>query len=218
VTAGESAESRGADTAHGTPRYAVCIIGADPVLLERIRASLGGSPFDFISTDPPHRHVDLYVAPASAVAGLVEKGPPVIAWGATAEMRAAFLSGCEDFLRDPWTPQELGLRAHAAIGRSERRFRFPWGELSFDGQHVCTPGGLANLTFHESVILMKLLRARGRPVPREALAYAIAGAPQRAPSRAIDVHVAGVRRKVRGLVPAAGRFIQCVRGQGYMVP
>jgi DNA-binding response OmpR family regulator len=205
-------------SAPGTPRYAVCMVGADAVLLERIRASLRGSPFDFLPADPPHRHVDLYIAPASAAPDLVEKSAPVIAWGAAAEMRAAFLAGCEDFLRDPWTPQELGLRALAAIARSARRFRFAWGELSFSGQDLCTPGGLAALTFHESVILMKLLRARGQPVPREALAYAITGAPQRAPSRAIDVHVASVRRKVRGLVPAAGRFILSVRGQGYMVP
>jgi DNA-binding response OmpR family regulator len=190
------------------------------VLLERIRASLKGGPFHFLPPDKAGAGhlVDLYVAHASDARGLTENGAPVIAWGAPHEMRGAFLAGCEDFLKDPWTPQELSLRALAVLSRVQRRFHFPWGELSFEGRTLSTPRGPAALTFHEHAVLMTLLRARGNPVPRDALAYAISGAPLPAGSRAIDVHVAGVRRAVRRLVPEAGRFILCVRGQGYMVP
>jgi DNA-binding response OmpR family regulator len=173
---------------------------------------------------------DLYVAPAALVKDLAAGGTPVIACGPAGLLRTAFLDGCDDYLRDPWTPEELGLRALAVLARGARRCRFPWGEISLEGQRLCTPGGTVPLTFHQTRILAALLRARGRPVPRAALAHAMGRAPgasggpgaPRAPgrpmSRAIDVHVAALRRCMRAAVPASGRFIVCVRGQGYMVP
>ena len=146
------------------------------------------------------------------------RGVPVIAWGPTELMRSAFLAGCDDFLRDPWTPEELALRAHAALSRAERRYSFPWGEVAFEGKDLRTPGGLAALTLRESRILGTLLRNRGRAVPREALAYSLGDAPPLPASRAVDVHIVAVRKKIRCVMREAGRFIVCVRGQGYMVP
>jgi len=187
---------------------------------ERIRASLRRSPFHFLTTGEPlpADEAELYVVPAAEAQGLPGRGVPVIAWGPAELMRTAFLAGCDDFLKEPWTPEELGLRAHAALSRAERRYSFPWGEVSFEGKDLRTPGGLATLTLQESRILRALLRNRGRPVPREALAYSIADAPPSRASRAVDVHIVAVRKKVRGAAGEAGRFIVCVRGQGYMVP
>lgn len=189
-------------------------------MCERIRASLRRSPFHFLITEEPipADEADLYVVPAAGAPGLPGRGVPVIAWGPVELMRTAFLAGCDDFLKEPWTPEELGLRAHAALSRAERRYSFPWGEVSFEGKDLRTPAGLAVLTLHESRILRALLRNRGRPVPREALAYSIADAPPSRASRAVDVHIVAVRKKVRCAVRDAGRFIVCVRGQGYMVP
>jgi DNA-binding response OmpR family regulator len=81
------------------------------------------------------------------------------------------------------------------------------------------------------VILRALLRQRGRPVPRAALACLLgaanreggksrkgAGSSASVESRRIDVQVSALRRRVRAVVPEAGRFIVCVRGQGYMIP
>ena len=189
-------------------------------MCERIRASLRRSPFHVLTTNEPvpADEAELYVVPAAEWQGLPGSGVPVIAWGPAELMRGAFLAGCDDFLREPWTPEELDLRAHAALSRSEKRYSFSWGEVSFEGRDLRTPGGLAVLTLHESRILRALLRNRGRPVPREALAYSIVDAPPSRASRAVDVHIAVVRKKVRAVMPGAGRFIQCVRGQGYMVP
>ena len=133
-------------------------------------------------------------------------------------MRTSFLAGCVDYLRDPWTPEELSLRALAALARVKKGYRFPWGEIAFEGNDLRTPGGPLRLTLHESRILRMLLRARGAPVPRPALAWSIGRGRGRAGSRTIDVHVSAIRRKLRLAVPAAGRFIVSVRGQGYMVP
>jgi DNA-binding response OmpR family regulator len=162
--------------------------------------------------------VDLYVAPAATAATLPRNGPPVIACGSAALMRTAFLAGCEDYLRDPWTPEELSLRALAALARVKRLYRFPWGELSFEGNDVRAPGGLVPLTLHESRILQMLLRARGSPVPRLALAWSTGKAPSGPQSRAIDAHVSAIRGKLGAAVRGAGRIIVSVRGQGYLVP
>ena len=162
------------------------------------------------------------MVPAQAVGELPAGGTPLIACGPPGLLRTAFLAGCDDYLRDPWAPEELGLRALALLARTRRRYQFPWGAVSFEGTNLRAAGGLITLTLHESRILEALLRARGRPVPRAALTYAVGRARGEAPgsgrSRAIDVHVAAIRRKVRGAVPAAGRFIVCARGQGYLVP
>jgi hypothetical protein len=196
------------------------IVGCSPIVCECIRASLRRSPFHVLTTDEPvpADEAELYVVPAAEWPGLPGCGVPVIAWGPAELMRGAFLAGCDDFLKEPWTPEELDLRAHAALSRAEKRYLFSWGEVSFDGKDLRTPDGVAVLTLHESRILKALLRNRGRPVPREALAYSMADAAPSTTSRAVDVHIVALRKKVRCVVPEAGRFIQCVRSQGYMVP
>ena len=197
------------------------LVGFDPVHCERVRASLGRSPFHFTPTDEPltDDEVDLFVVPVRQVGSLPQGGVPVIACGPASMMRSAFLSGCADYLKEPWAPDELALRAEAAIARQVRCWEFPWGDVRIDAGTLRTPGGHTPLTHHESVILRALLRQRGRPVPRAGLACLLGGGPAgNAASRSIDVHVSSLRRLVRAAVPAAGRFIVCVRGQGYMIP
>ena len=216
----------------GKTRYAVQLIGCDMVLFERVRASLGRSPFHFIPVEesasgtrrnePQAAHADLLVAPAELslrIAGAPEAHPPIIAFGPPGLLRPAFLAGCADYLKDPWTPDELSLRALNVLARLRGRFVFPWGEISFEGTNLVTPGGLVGLTHHESRLLGALLQNRGAPVSREALGYVLWGKPGSKRSRAIDAHLSAVRRKVSAVLPGKGRrFIISVRSQGYMVP
>jgi len=203
-------------------RFTVQMIGFDSVAFERVRASLRGSPFHFslvgspdnLPADPP----DLFVAHVKDLNEISTTATPVIACGSAGLLRSAFLSGCADYLREPWLPEELELRALAALSRVSRRFEFPWGTVCFEGKDLRTPAGLVPLTFGESRLLRLLLRARGEPVPRAAIAYELWGNPARAAGRAVDVHAASIRKKVRNVESRAGRFITCVRGQGYMVP
>lgn len=162
--------------------------------------------------------VDLFVVPAANVENLADGGVPVIAYGPAGLLRGAFLAGCIDYLREPWTPDELALRAESALSRQRECYRFPWGEARFEGDTLCAPGGRASLHHAEAVLLRALLRRRGQPVPRAALASLAGPAARRPGSRCIDVHLSAVRRRVRAVAPEAGPFIVCVRGQGYMVP
>jgi hypothetical protein len=195
------------------------LVGCPPVLGERIRASLRRSPFLFLSSPEPlpPDDVALYVLHVQEASAVAARGVPVIAWGPANGMRMAWLSGCEDYLREPWGPEELELRAQAALARAARRFSFPWGRIGLEGDELSTPGGAISLTRHESTVLAALLRARGKPVPRAVICYALTGKPGSERSRAIDMHVSALRRKIRQTVPEAGRFIVCVRGRGYMV-
>ncbi len=197
-----------------------------------MRASLRRSPFVFLGSDEPlpPECADLYVVPAARVRDLPRHGLPVIAAGRAELLRSAFLAGCADYLREPWTAEELALRALGAMARGARRFTFPWGELSVESNRLDSPAGPIRLTWHESRILAALLRSRGDPVPRQALAYAAGVSPGRGStppsstprtrpaSRAIDAHVCSIRRKVRAAIPQADPFIVCVRSQGYLIP
>ncbi len=189
-----------------------------------MRASLARSPFLFLDSEEPRpaAEVDLYVAPAALAGELLGRGrsalPPVIAFGPAALLRTAFLAGAADYLREPWTPEELALRAIAVLGRTRARLAVPGGAMTLDGCTLDTPAGRVPLSFHEAAVLAALVRGRGAPVPRDALGYALWGRPGRPGSRAIDAHVAALRRKLSAAAPggAAPRIV-AVRGRGYMV-
>jgi DNA-binding response OmpR family regulator len=178
----------------------------------------------------PQDEVDMYLAPADAAIGLLSGSPaerqgraqpvsiPVIAFGPAALMRSCFVAGAADYLRDPWSPEELSLRALSVLQRTQRRFRFPWGSLVLDCTSLDTPSGMLCLTHHESRVLRALLLGRGAPVPRQAISYFLWGNPGPAGSRAIDAHVAALRRKISAVAPEAEKFIRAVRRQGYMIP
>jgi len=131
-------------------------------------------------------------------------------------MRAAFLAGCADYLREPWTPDELALRAERVLARQASCFQFPWGRVRWEGDRLLTPRGEVALSRRQAVLLRALLRSRGRPVARAALGGLLGPGAGRA-SRRVDVHVSAIRRRIRAVQPGAGAFITCVRGQGYMV-
>ncbi|MCX7039114.1 MAG: winged helix-turn-helix domain-containing protein [Spirochaetes bacterium] len=202
--------------------YTIAFIAADRVLVERIRASLARSPFRFLASEapPPPGEADLYIVPAEAMGSLaLDAGVPVIACGPPNLLRSAFLAGCADYLREPWSADELGLRALRLLERGRDRYAFPWGELSFEGNDLRTPAGLVSLTLRESRVLKQLLAARGSAVPRDALACRVWGKPAAPGSRALDMLVASIRGKLIGAIPAAGpRFILAVSGEGYMIP
>lgn len=164
--------------------------------------------------------MDLQLIPAALVGSLpLAPGLPTIAYGPPNLLRSAFLAGCADYLRDPWTAEELALRALAVLSRLRERCAFPWGEVSLEGCTLLTPAGPVALRPIESRILRQLLASKGETVPREALVLRAWGRPARASSRSLDMHIASIRKKVIGAVGAAGpRFISAVRGEGYVIP
>jgi DNA-binding response OmpR family regulator len=81
-----------------------------------------------------------------------------------------------------------------------------------------TPTGSCLLGTQEQTILRLLAANRGEPVSREVLYYGIWGKPALERSRVVDMHVASLRRKLRGLFGASTDHIRTVRGVGYLMP
>jgi hypothetical protein len=157
---------------------------------------------------------------AAELAALKASGAKVLAYGASGLLRAAFLAGCDDFLKEPWSPEELECRLER-LARAQplgASATLTWGELTLRGGRLCSAGGEINLSYPESRILAVLLARPGEAVSREVLAYAAWGRPCTAGSRALDMQVAGLRRRLRGLSgPEHGPAvrIRALRGTGY---
>ncbi len=163
----------------------------------------------------PAGESDLWIVPAGTAAGVVAaaRGAPVIAHGPPNLLRAAFLAGCVDYLREPWTPGELAVRASAALERSAAP---GLGGVRLEGTQLSGPRGAAELTGHQAAALRLLASRPGVPVDRTALAWAVTGRPPASGSRSVDVQVSALRAKLERVAPGGPR-IRAVRGRGYLL-
>jgi DNA-binding response OmpR family regulator len=75
-------------------------------------------------------------------------------------------------------------------------------------------GRSVRLTESEFCLLSALVAADGATVTREALLQAMWRSTWCGPSRTVDVHVAGLRRKL-GDSARAPRWVETVRGEGF---
>lgn len=161
----------------------------------------------------PGPPIDLYVLPAGLFLDLpADSRPfPVFAYGWAGLMAECFRQGASDYLRNPWSLEELEARALRFL---RIRIRIGSSDLEFSGRVLSLAGARAELTESEYRIARILALNLNRPVPRDALAMALWGRP-RTGSRAIDVHISSLRGKLDGLQPGAARFLTCSRREGY---
>jgi len=127
--------------------------------------------------------------------------------------------GADDYLSKPFEPEELVLRIEAILRRA-RRARpatgavVALGRCSFDPDRgeLVVDGEPARITEAEVSLLRRLARTPHEPVDRLELIHDDAD-----PSgRAVDVQVTRLRRKIEA-DPKAPRYLQTVRGVGYML-
>jgi DNA-binding response OmpR family regulator len=152
-------------------------------------------------------------------------GAVVVGYGPPEHLRAAFLAGCDDYLKDPWDAVELGCRLErcrqgsgaAAGGAPAGDYQFSWGTVHLGELAVCAGAQCSSVSLPEYRILAALLRHRSEPVPREVLYYAIWGRSGQGRSRVVDVHVSSLRRKLLGLFPESAGCLRCLRGAGYLL-
>ena len=137
---------------------------------------------------------------------------PVIVAGPAEELRDAFLWGCADYLRVPFAPAELEVRVMRSVRPRELRFLSPWGEYGLEGMLLRLPDADAvRLTAHQARLARILMENRGHVLTRRALCIALWGHPSSEGSRALDVQVSALRRKMGHDV------IRAVRGEGYCI-
>ncbi|MGE0450509.1 MAG: response regulator transcription factor [Vicinamibacterales bacterium] len=124
-------------------------------------------------------------------------------------------SGADDYVTKPFAVSELLARIGAVIRRNSADPSpvLSIGDVSVDtsARRVERAGRLVDLTAREYAILEFLLRRRGTLVTRRTIEEHIYADDCEVGSNVIDVHVAGLRRKL-------GRtLVQTRRGQGYLI-
>lgn len=148
----------------------------------------------------------------------------VSAKGEEAEVVAGLELGADDYVTKPFSPRVLMARLRAVLRRREEeasedpldsRLRLGGESLDIDAErHVVRSGGRKiDLTLTEFRLLHFLAQRPGFVRTRDQIVSAIRGEGTVLSSRAVDVHVASLRRKLG----EAGSVIETVRGVGYRV-
>jgi two-component system phosphate regulon response regulator OmpR len=131
-----------------------------------------------------------------------------------------FEIGADDYLAKPFEPRELVARIRSILRRvpapaDETTTVIQLGEFSYTPERLelIGPAGPVRLTSAEARLLQTLAGQAGTPISREALKRRsqLGGN-----LRAIDVQVTRLRRKFEP-DPKAPRYLQTVRGQGYVL-
>jgi two-component system phosphate regulon response regulator OmpR len=149
-------------------------------------------------------------------------GVPILmltAMGEPEDRIAGLERGADDYLVKPFEPRELLLRIESILRRVPKP-NLPveplrLGRLVFDPerQELRENDRIVRLTSVELALLSALANSPGTPLTREALidqTGALGG------DRAIDVQVTRLRRKIEP-DPREPRYVQTVRGKGYML-
>lgn len=145
---------------------------------------------------------------------------PIIMLTAKAEEAdelVGFALGVDDYVRKPFSVKLLLARISAVLRREQtatpQRDLLAAGRVTLDhGRHEVTVDGTSvELTATEFRILSTLMNAKGRVMSREQLIEATLGHGAAVTNRAMDVHIAALRKKLG----AAADCIQTIRGVGY---
>lgn len=155
----------------------------------------GGFPIFFSPTLPAagsgsYEELDAVVVPAQRFLGLapLHVPVPVFASGPPSLLAECLSAGCADYLREPWSIDEIEARLARYSGGSSG-----WldDNGSWDGTTLTGPGGQQTLSPGLSALLSLLLANRGSCVPREALSAVLGSAGNH--SRSIDMQVSRLR-------------------------
>lgn len=140
------------------------------------------------------------------------------AMGETEDRITGLTYGADDYLCKPFDPRELLLRLKAILKRShgqDEEFSLSLGSVSYDIHlnRLERQGDPIALTTVESCLLKIFARHRGKTVSREDLVSEYEGELN---PRTIDVQITRLRKKIED-DPKIPRYLQTVRGKGYML-
>ena len=134
-------------------------------------------------------------------------------------------AGADDYLPKPFEPRELLLRIGAILRRAApppmpeaAPKTLTLGEAHFDilRGELRRGDDVIRLTSTEQALMRVFSRKPNEPVSRSRLAEELGGTAGEVQERAVDVQITRLRRKIE-VDPKAPRYLQTVRGSGYML-
>jgi len=142
----------------------------------------------------------------------------VVVYGPAHLLRLAFQRGAHDYLKDPWTAEELFVRA-ATRGTGRLLFEVAGWRLALEGNSLSTGDRRQQLTAAEARLLAFLVQRQGRTVSVVALAQQLYGDGQAPPSRVLATLISRLRGHLRRLtaLPESNPIL-ALRGEGYRLP
>ncbi len=183
------------------------------------RGKLGSFAFDLIV-------LDLMMPGESGLSFAADlrkrSGVPILmltAMGEPEDRITGLEGGADDYMVKPFEPRELLLRIGNILRRTPQQETQPsevhMGDLTFlvDREELRRGEELVKLTSVETALMVALARRAGVPLSREELIELTGAA---GGDRAVDVQVTRLRRKIES-DPREPRFLQTVRGRGYVL-
>ena len=193
---------------------------------EQARILLSGIEFDLIILDVMMPGQD-GISFASELRNLGNNTPILLltARGETEDRIKGLEAGADDYLPKPFEPKELLLRINAILRRmpdlKEDKMMpktLDFGNLKYDvaRNELWDGEKQVRLTTTESQLMKIFTSALGEPISRADLVTSLGRDVSLAQDRAIDVQITRLRRKIE-VNPSQPRYLQTVRGAGYML-
>ena len=145
--------------------------------------------------------------------------------GETEDRIKGLEAGADDYLPKPFEPKELLLRINAILRRmpdlKEDQLipkNLNFGDLNYDvsRNELWKGENQIRLTTTESQLMKIFTSVLGEPISRTDLVASLGKDVSSAQDRAIDVQITRLRRKIE-VNPSQPRYLQTVRGAGYML-
>ena len=193
---------------------------------EQARTLLSAIEFDLIILDVMMPGQD-GISFTAELRKLQNKTPILLltARGETEDRIKGLEAGADDYLPKPFEPKELLLRINAILRRmpdlKEDQMMpktLSLGHLKYDvaRNELWEGENQIRLTTTESQLMKIFTSALGEPISRVDLVTSLGRDVSSAQDRAIDVQITRLRRKIE-VNPGQPRYLQTVRGAGYML-
>ena len=193
---------------------------------EQARILLSGIEFDLIILDVMMPGQD-GISFAGELRNLGNNTPILLltARGETEDRIKGLEAGADDYLPKPFEPKELLLRINAILRRMPDLLEdkmmpktLDFGNLKYDvaRNELWDGEKQVRLTTTESQLMKIFTSALGEPISRADLVTSLGRDVSLAQDRAIDVQITRLRRKIE-VNPSQPRYLQTVRGAGYML-
>ena len=145
--------------------------------------------------------------------------------GEASERIMGLEAGADDYLSKPFEPKELVLRINAILRRvpaeqtpDEPPKTLQLGDVRYDVTRgeMWAGNEMVRLTATESALMRRFSTTPHEPISRAKLVEDLGRDKGQAQERAVDVQITRLRRKIEAN-PKSPRYLQTVRGAGYML-